>query len=118
MNNTFTRVAYTADSIRNAALDYNSAHPEAAEDIATGTPTVRVIVRSVDNFTVRVHIFPGVVAPDGGFIGSADPTTYGPMKMFTVPGRPRERNPLLNGNWVAGKTVQASEDVTVTIGLK
>jgi hypothetical protein len=60
------------DEIKQAANLYNSEYPEAAAEIEAGEAVIRLIACYADNYgrQVRFIFEPGVVAPDGGFIGA------------------------------------------------
>lgn len=71
-----TTYTFTPETIRASAQAYNSAYPEAAEQIVNGTPVVRVHVIEADRRgdTYHVIVAPGIIAPEGGFIGMDDET--------------------------------------------
>jgi hypothetical protein len=97
----------TPSEIRTAATAYNAAYPEAAEDIAAGSPVVRVFVqsgmRNSHRITLSRHV--GIVTADGGFIGAGEPEAfvtnapkYGATKLAT---------------WFGGKAASAGVPVEV-----
>lgn len=96
---------WSATEIREAVTAYNAAYPEAAAEIATGVPTIRVIiaenVKSYSTLVLKLHV--GVVAPDGGFIGGG-PETFESLRMRR-PRYPAVKAALWFGRKAAGEGV-------------
>jgi hypothetical protein len=62
----------TPEAIRTAAQAFNAEYPEAAEEIAAGTPELHVSQQSVKG-GLRVVATLGVRLADGGFAAAEDP---------------------------------------------
>lgn len=70
------QMGLTFTKIRNDALDYNREYPEAAQEIATAEPVVRVHLQPAapqDYRWISASIMPGLVTEDGDFIASQEP---------------------------------------------
>lgn len=68
-------IAADADTIRAAAAAYNADYPEAAAEVAAGTPAVLLLARPVGaagaKFSATLAAI--VIAPDGGHIYAGEP---------------------------------------------
>lgn len=65
----------TTDDVWTAALAYNADYPEAAQAMAAGTPTLRIIASAVGSgWTIRVNTYYGIRA-ECGWIGAGIDTT-------------------------------------------
>lgn len=69
---TYGALDLTAEEIRTAAHVFNADYPNVAADIDGGEPVLRVNVAWADSFGRRIRFVfePGIMAPDGGFVGA------------------------------------------------
>lgn len=68
---------FTATEIQTDALRYNAEYPEAAAEIATAEPVIRVHIQHAspqDYRNLSVSIMPMMRTEDGGLIGAGEPT--------------------------------------------